>query len=102
YRVPLARDNVIMKSVFHVRRGIGLFPKASGVGFVFGEKQFRIFFAVEEAIAKLGVNGEDGPVVAFSECRLGRSLSPGPSVAEPKGREHVEGCCFWAAVVGRD
>src|SRR5215831_14741133 len=63
------------------------------VGFVFGEQQDRTSLAMEEIVAENRIaRGDDGVtalrVVPQRWFRLLRP--PGPEVAEPQGRQHVD------------
>jgi len=105
-RGAIAGGHIVMESVFDVRARIGFVKQALGVGFVLGEKQFRLAFAKEEAFAYFRVMRGDGGVFRVAarggERGLGRSLAPRPGIAEPKLRKDVERRCLRAAIPCRD
>ena len=99
-------DDVVVDAVLDVRAAVGHAEDALRVGFVLREQQRHVAFAVEVALAQLGIDCLDDALRrALSTCcsvGLSAIAMPGPLVAEPERRQDVQLGRLRAAVVDGD
>ena len=76
------------------------------IGFVLGEEQRRLSFAIEEIVAEFGIGRGDARDVVLRDDRsqggLRRFRPPSPDIAEPERGKEVNRRCVRAAVARAD
>ncbi len=83
------RHDVVVDAVFGERRGVRPPVQADEVRLVVAEDGFRVAGVTEHVPAEIRVLG-DHSVPVDAQHRLRRPGLPGPGVAEPQGRQHVQ------------
>ena len=97
YGVQATLDHAVVDAVLQIRTRIRVIETQAGVvGFVLGEEQRRIAFAVQPVRPQRGVRCRDRAGAGRALDLLERRLRGGagdpwrPVVAEPEGRQHVQ------------
>ena len=101
-----AGDDVVVDAILGVRGRRGGVVQARQVRFVFakqygGTAAVRAVAADQLQFAEEGVRHPDGRVAGRLQHRLGRAGVPRPGVAEPRGRQDVQGFGVRAGVLHR-
>ena len=93
-RFPPAHDHIIVDPVLDIRCRVLRPEYPLVVGVVFGKQQRRISIAMQQEAAELGMRRFDRDRVRprpLSQGRFRLVRPPGPGVAKPNGRQHVQG-----------
>ena len=102
----MAVDHGLVDAVFDERSGVGAAKEARVVGLILGEKQGRVAGYVEIALAKRRMARRDRAEVrtalSLFQAWLGRIFRPGPGIAKPERRQHVQRCRLRPPVVDGD
>src|SRR5437762_435814 len=101
--IPIAADDIGMKAVLHVRRGIGRAKEAPRIAFVFAKENFRIPLRGKPHLPQRGMFRSDylgtrGP--RQPKGWFGIAGAPGPGIAKPKSREEMQRRLIRPAVDG--
>jgi hypothetical protein len=97
-------NDIIINSVFNVRRAIIAVKKFFIVAIILGEKERGLALAVEKIVAELAI--ESSHRRRCCGCPFegwdGTVFAPGPAVPEPKGGQEVNGGGFRTTIMHGD
>src|SRR5262249_35934351 len=102
YSLLIAMNDVFVKGILYVGRGIGGAEQALIVRLVLSKEQLRLSLADQPALAVLKMSQFDrrhSLHIRFAQGRLRIVVvPPGPAIAKPDGGQKIKKCWLWTTI----